>query len=69
MLVCDCKYVYYKEIKETVEQNGTDLETISKITAAGSSCGQCLGACDRVDITLPVAIEKAKNELAKELAK
>jgi len=63
MIVCDCKNIDYEEIKEAVAQYGSDMEVIIEKTAAGSACECCLEVCDRVDITLPVAIEKAKKEL------
>jgi len=64
LIVCDCKNVNYAEIKEAVEEHGSDMEIIMEKTAAGSACECCLEFCDRVDISLPLAIEKAKKELA-----
>lgn len=64
MLVCDCNDVSYDEIKEAVQKYGTDEETIMDETAAGTACGCCLDEdCDRVELSLPKAIEKAKEEL------
>ena len=64
MLVCDCNDVHYDEIKEAVEKFGTDLETIKDETSAGTACECCLEEdCDRVDLPLPLAIKKAKEEL------
>lgn len=64
MLVCDCNDVSYDEIKEAVQQHGTELETIMDETAAGTACGCCLeDDCDRVELSVPKAIAKAKEEL------
>lgn len=64
-IVCDCNSINYKEIKDAVAEFGTDLEVIMDETTAGTVCGQCLeGDCDIVDLPLPCAIERAKEELA-----
>lgn len=64
MLVCDCNDVDYDEIKKAVEEFGTDLETIKDETSAGTACECCLEEdCDRVDLPLPLAIKKVKEEL------
>ena len=64
MLVCDCNDVNYENIKKTVAEFGTDLETIKDETSAGTACECCLEEdCDRVELALPLAIKKAKEEL------
>jgi len=64
MLVCDCNDVHYDEIKKAVEEFGTDLETIKDETSAGTACECCLeDDCDRVELSLPLAITKAQEEL------
>ena len=64
MLVCDCNDVHYHEIKDAVEKFGTDLETIMDETSAGTACECCLeDDCDRVELSLPLAIKKAQEEL------
>ncbi|MGK0255561.1 MAG: bacterioferritin-associated ferredoxin [Arcobacteraceae bacterium] len=64
MLVCDCNDVNYEDIKKAVAEFGTDLETLKDETSAGTACECCLEeGCDRVELALPLAIEKAKEEL------
>tara|TARA_B110000046_G_scaffold183057_1_gene218351 strand:+ start:2166 stop:2366 length:201 start_codon:yes stop_codon:yes gene_type:complete len=64
MLVCDCNDVNYQDIKKAVAKLGTELETIKDETSAGTACECCLEEdCDRVELALPLAIEKAKEEL------
>jgi bacterioferritin-associated ferredoxin len=64
MLVCDCNDVNYENIKKAVAEFGTDLETIKDETSAGTACECCLEEdCDRVELALPLAIKKAKEEL------
>ncbi|KIM08525.1 MAG: hypothetical protein KU28_03805 [Sulfurovum sp. PC08-66] len=64
MLVCDCIGLDFDEIKEAVKQHGDDIEAIQDATDAGTICGCCTETeCDKVDITLQEAIEKALEEL------
>lgn len=64
MLVCDCMGIEYEEIKEAVKQYGDDLEKIMDETEAGTACEACLeDDCDKVDIPLKKAIQKALEEI------
>ena len=64
IIVCSCNKINYKEIKDAVEKFGTNSATIIEETTAGTVCEQCLmGDCDTVDLPLPFAILKAKEEL------
>ena len=64
MLVCDCNDVNYEDIKKAVAELGTELEIIKDETSAGTACECCLEEdCDIVELALPLAIEKAKEEL------
>ncbi|EHP29848.1 hypothetical protein SMGD1_1324 [Sulfurimonas gotlandica GD1] len=66
MLVCDCNDVMYDVIKEAVKKHGNNQEAIMEETEAGTVCECCLEVeCDKVDLPLPLAIEKALEELAK----
>lgn len=62
LIVCDCKNINYAEVREAINEYGYDMELIMEKTAAGSACECCLELCDRVDMTLPVAIEKIRKE-------
>jgi len=63
MLVCECNDVNFDAIKEAVKKHGDNLEAIMDETEAGTACECCLeDDCDKVDITLPMAIEKALKE-------
>lgn len=65
MLVCSCMEVEYDAILEAVKTHGDDIEAIKDATDAGTVCECCLeDDCDKVDITLPAAIAKAKAELS-----
>lgn len=65
MLVCSCMDVEYDTILEAVKAHGDDLESIQDATDAGTVCECCLESdCDKVDLPLHAAIEKAKAELA-----
>jgi len=65
MLVCDCEGLDYDEIKEAVKEHGDDLEAIQDATNAGTICGCCADdECDKVDILLKDAIQKAAQELS-----
>lgn len=65
MLVCSCMEVEYDTILEAVKAHGDDLEAIKDTTDAGTVCECCLeDDCDKVDLTLPAAIAKAKAELS-----
>jgi len=65
MLVCECNDVDFDAIKEAVKKHGDNLEAIMNETEAGTACECCLeDDCDKVDITLPMAIKKALQELA-----
>ncbi len=64
MLVCDCNDVHFDAIKEAVKQHGSDIETIMEITNAGTACECCLEKdCEKVDLPLPLAIQRALEEL------
>lgn len=64
MTVCNCNDVEYSEILEAVKKFGSDIETIKEETAAGTACECCLeNDCDLVDLPLPLAIEKALEDL------
>ncbi|MGE4510821.1 MAG: (2Fe-2S)-binding protein [Sulfurimonadaceae bacterium] len=64
MLVCDCNEVYYDAIKEAVKKYGSDIETIKEVTDAGTTCQCCLEEdCEKVELPLPLAIERALAEL------
>lgn len=64
MLVCDCNDVHFDAIKEAVKKHGDNLEAIMEETGAGTVCECCLEVeCDKVDLPLPLAIEKALEEL------
>lgn len=63
MLVCDCNNVHYDEIQEAVKKHGNNLEAIIEETGAGSVCECCLEVdCEKVELPLPLAIEKALKE-------
>lgn len=66
MLVCNCMEVEYEEILDAVKKHGADdIELIKEESGAGSACECCLEPdCDMVDLPLPLAIEKAKDELS-----
>jgi len=65
MLVCDCMGIDFDEIKEAVKEQGDDIEAIQDATEAGTICGCCASdECDKVDILLRDAIQKAAEELA-----
>lgn len=62
MDVCKCLKVSFETIKTAVEQYGSDLDTISEKTGAGSLCHCCLHeTCGKVELPLPLAINKALN--------
>ena len=64
MLVCDCNEVEFDAIKEAVKKHGDDIDAIMDETEAGTVCECCLEEdCDKVDLPLKLAIEKALKEL------
>ena len=64
MLVCDCIEMDYKELKQAVKTYGGDIEVIKEKTEAGTVCECCLEEdCDKVDLSLPLAIKQAIQEL------
>jgi bacterioferritin-associated ferredoxin len=63
-IVCSCNRINYQELKDAVKTFGTDYKLIQMETTVGTVCGQCMsGVCDIVDLPVPLAIEKAKEEL------
>jgi len=63
-IVCDCNRINYKEIKEAVAKYGTNYEILKEETTAGTVCGLCMqGDYESVDLPLPLAVQKAKEEL------
>jgi len=64
--VCECNDVTYKEIWEAIKAGACDLETLMKVTGAGTSCGLCKSVEDDPGgeraIHLDELIEKAKLE-------
>ena len=64
MLVCDCNEVRYEAIKEAVKEHGDNMEAIIDATDAGTTCECCLEEdCDKVELPLPLAIQKALEEI------
>ncbi len=64
MLVCDCMDIEYDEIKDAVKKHGDNLEAVMDETEAGTACEACLeDECDKVDLPLKKAIEKALKEV------
>jgi bacterioferritin-associated ferredoxin len=64
IIVCSCNKINYKEIKDAVEKFGTNYETLKEETTVGTVCEQCMmGDCDIVDLPLPFAVQRAKEEL------
>jgi len=67
IIVCACNKINYKEIKDAVAEFGTNYNTLKEETTAGTVCEQCMeGDCDIVDLPLPFAVLKAKEELEKQ---
>lgn len=63
MNVCKCMNIEYAVIKQAVTNFGSDINTISNETGAGTACGCCLNnACRKVELPLPSAIAKAIQE-------
>ncbi len=63
MTVCECMDVEFEEIKKAVAKAGDDLEAVQEETEAGTVCECCLESdCDKVDLPLPDAIKKAKEQ-------
>jgi len=63
-IVCSCNRINYQEIKDAVQELGTNYTVIQTKTTAGTVCGQCMsGVCDIVDLPVPLAIEQAKKDL------
>lgn len=64
MNVCACNDIDFDTILEAVKKVGFELDTIRDETDAGTSCECCLEeGCDMVDLSLPLAIAKAKTLL------
>ena len=63
MMVCDCMDIEYDTILEAVKKHGDNLEAIIDETEAGTVCECCLeDDCDKVELPLPQAIQKALAE-------
>jgi len=63
-IVCSCNKINYQEIKDAVAKFGTNYETLKEETTVGTVCEECMmGDCDIVDLPLPFAVLKAKEEL------
>jgi len=63
MLVCDCNEIEFDAIKEAVKKHGDNLDAIIEETDAGAACECCLEEdCDKVELSLPLAIKKALSE-------
>ena len=64
MVVCDCEDLTFEDIKEAVKTHGENIEAIIDKTDAGNACECCLeDDCDKVDISLAAAIQKAAKSL------
>ena len=43
MLVCQCKWLTYKQISDVVEAGADSVEAVQKACGAGTECGGCVG--------------------------
>ena len=64
-IVCACMNIEYGDILKYIKETGnTDLDTVSENTEAGTACECCKSdECDKVELPLPMAIERAIKEL------
>ena len=44
MLVCHCKVVFDRQIREVIEDGATDIFTVADVCEAGTVCGGCVPA-------------------------
>ena len=59
MTVCDCMDIEYDTILEAVKKYGDNMDAIMDDTEAGTVCECCQeDDCDKVDLPLPLAIQK-----------
>lgn len=63
MLVCKCENIKFNIIEMAYQKYENDINMISDETGAGNVCGCCLSrGCEKVDISLPEAIEKIEKK-------
>lgn len=60
-IICNCYSVTESAIKEAIEHGAKTVKEISELTYAGSACGRCKGAIQKI-INDTLKIEPAKSE-------
>lgn len=69
MLVCHCKAIYERRVREVIAAGARDVFDVAAACAAGTGCGGCVPTVTRLLIEMngqdPVADEIAELKAAK----